>query len=44
MESRDAHQKEPESEDDPIYRMYNVAEPIGVPLTNEELDHLIYGI
>ena len=31
------------SEDDPIYRMYELAEPIGVPLTNEEMDKLIYG-
>jgi prevent-host-death family protein len=31
------------SEDDPIYRMYELAEFIGVPLTNEEMDKLIYG-
>jgi prevent-host-death family protein len=31
------------SEDDPIYRMCELAEPIGVPLTNEEMDKLIYG-
>jgi prevent-host-death family protein len=31
------------SEDDPLYRMYELAEPIGVPLTNEEMDKLIYG-
>jgi prevent-host-death family protein len=30
-------------EDDPIYRMYEHAEPIGDPLTNEEMDQLIYG-
>jgi prevent-host-death family protein len=30
-------------EDDPIYRMYERAEPIGPPLTNEEMDQLIYG-
>ena len=30
-------------EDDPIYRMYECAEPIGAPLTNEEMDKLIYG-
>jgi prevent-host-death family protein len=30
-------------EDDPIYRMYERAEPIGAPLTNEEMDQLIYG-
>jgi prevent-host-death family protein len=30
-------------EDDPIYRMYEHAEPIGAPLTNEEMDQLIYG-
>jgi prevent-host-death family protein len=31
------------SEDDPIYRMYELAEPVGAPLTNEEMDKLIYG-
>jgi prevent-host-death family protein len=31
------------SGDDPIYRMYELAEPIGAPLTNEEMDKLIYG-
>jgi prevent-host-death family protein len=31
------------SVDDPIYRMYELAESIGVPLTNEEMDKLIYG-
>jgi prevent-host-death family protein len=31
------------SEDDPIYCMYERAEPIGAPLTNEEMDRLIYG-
>ena len=31
------------SGDDPIYRMYELAEPIGAPLTNEEMDELIYG-
>jgi prevent-host-death family protein len=31
------------SEDDPIYRMYEFAEPIGAPLTNNEMDKLIYG-
>jgi antitoxin (DNA-binding transcriptional repressor) of toxin-antitoxin stability system len=31
------------SADDPIYRMYELAEPIGAPLTNEEMDKLIYG-
>ena len=31
------------SGDDPIYRMYEFAEPIGAPLTNEEMDKLIYG-
>jgi prevent-host-death family protein len=31
------------SEDDPIYCMYEHAEPIGPPLTNEEMDRLIYG-
>ncbi len=31
------------SEDDPIYRLYELAEPIGAPLTNEEMDKLIYG-
>jgi prevent-host-death family protein len=30
-------------EDDPIYRMYERAEPVGAPLTNEEMDQLIYG-
>jgi prevent-host-death family protein len=30
-------------EDDPIYRMHEHAEPIGAPLTNEEIDRLIYG-
>src|SRR6516162_9653747 len=30
-------------EDDPIYRMYERAEPIGAPLTNEEIDQLVYG-
>jgi prevent-host-death family protein len=30
-------------EDDPIYRMYERAEPIGAPLTNGEIDQLIYG-
>jgi prevent-host-death family protein len=30
-------------EDDPIYRMYEHAEPVGAPLTNEEIDRLIYG-
>ena len=30
-------------EDDPIYRMYERAEPIGAPLTNTEMDRLIYG-
>ena len=30
-------------EDDPIYCMYERAESIGAPLTNEEMDHLIYG-
>jgi prevent-host-death family protein len=30
-------------EDDPIYRMYEHAEPIGAPLSNEEMDRLIYG-
>lgn len=31
------------SEDDPIYRMYEFAKPIGAPLTNDEIDKLIYG-
>ena len=31
------------SGDDPIYRMYELAESVGVPLTNEEMDKLIYG-
>jgi len=31
-------------EDDPIYRMYEHAEQIGAPLTNEEMDRLIYGV
>jgi antitoxin (DNA-binding transcriptional repressor) of toxin-antitoxin stability system len=31
------------SGDDPIYRMYELAEPIGAPLTNQEIDKLIYG-
>jgi prevent-host-death family protein len=31
------------SGDDPIYRMYELAEPVGIPLTNEEMDNLIYG-
>jgi|SRR6516162_5082709 prevent-host-death family protein len=31
------------SEDDPIYRMFEFAEPVGPPLTNEEMDKLIYG-
>lgn len=31
-------------EDDPIYRMYDRAEPIGAPLTNEEMDRLVYGL
>jgi len=31
------------SGDDPIYRMYELAEPIGAPLANEEMDKLIYG-
>jgi prevent-host-death family protein len=31
------------SEDDPIYRMCELAEPIGAPLTNGEIDKLIYG-
>ena len=30
-------------EDDPIYRMYERAEPIGSPLTSKEMDQLIYG-
>ena len=30
-------------EDDPIYCVYERAESIGTPLTNEEMDHLIYG-
>jgi prevent-host-death family protein len=30
-------------EDDPIYRMYEHAESIGPPLTNKEMDQLIYG-
>lgn len=29
--------------DDPIYRMYERAEAIGAPLTNKEMDQLIYG-
>jgi prevent-host-death family protein len=31
------------SEDDPIYRMYEFAEPIGAPLMSDEMDKLIYG-
>ena len=31
------------SEDDPIYRMYEFAQPVGAPLTNDEMDKLIYG-
>jgi len=31
------------SEDDPIYRMYELAQPVGAPLTNDEMDKLIYG-
>ena len=30
-------------EDDPMYRMYEHAEPLGTPITNEEMDRLIYG-
>jgi prevent-host-death family protein len=30
-------------EDDPIYRMYEHAQPVGAPITNEEMDRLIYG-
>jgi prevent-host-death family protein len=30
-------------EDDPIYRMYERAQPVGAPITNEEMDRLIYG-
>ena len=29
------------SEDDPIYRMCEFAEPVGVPLTNDEMDKLL---
>jgi len=30
-------------EDDPIYHMYEHAQPVGAPITNEEMDRLIYG-
>jgi prevent-host-death family protein len=30
-------------EDDPIYHMYEMAEAIGAPLTNEDIDRLVYG-
>jgi prevent-host-death family protein len=36
-------EERPLSEDDPIYRMYEFAEFIGAPLTNDEMDKLIYG-
>jgi prevent-host-death family protein len=36
-------EERPLSEDDPIYRMYEFAESIGAPLTNDEMDKLIYG-
>jgi antitoxin (DNA-binding transcriptional repressor) of toxin-antitoxin stability system len=29
--------------DDPIYRMYQHGETLGAPLTNSEMDQLIYG-
>lgn len=36
-------QTEPEiSDNDPIFRLHELAEPIG-PLTNEEIDAVIYG-
>ena len=30
-------------EDDPIYHMYELAEAIGGPLTNKDIDRLVYG-
>ena len=30
-------------EDDPIYHMYEMAEAIGNPLTNKDIDRLVYG-
>jgi prevent-host-death family protein len=30
-------------EDDPIYHMYEMAEAIGNPLTNMDIDRLVYG-
>jgi prevent-host-death family protein len=30
-------------EDDPIYHMYEMAEAIGSPLTNTDIDRLVYG-
>ena len=30
-------------EDDPIYHMYELAEAIGSPLTNMDIDRLVYG-
>jgi prevent-host-death family protein len=30
-------------EDDPIYHMYEMAEAIGSPLTNMDIDQLVYG-
>ena len=30
-------------EDDPIYHMYELAEAIGNPLTNPDIDRLVYG-
>ena len=36
-------EERPLSEDDPIYRMYEFAESIAAPLTNDEMDNLIYG-
>ena len=30
-------------EDDPIYHMYELAEAIGSPLTNKDIDRLVYG-
>jgi prevent-host-death family protein len=30
-------------EDDPIYHMYEMAEAIGGPVTNKDIDRLVYG-
>jgi hypothetical protein len=40
--NRSAQEERALSEDDPIFRMYEFAEPIGTSLTNDEMDRFFF--